>query len=122
MKFARIKQFATSAALAFSIVFSFVMGIPAAAMAATPMDGMAHESTNVINCINQHHVAPGAAEKTAVDKLEDEDNEPTPKPLPDYIQFQTVFVEQPQTAPKDIVRSSSFHPPDIIRLTGNIRF
>lgn len=49
MKFAHLKQFATSATLALSIVFSFGMGMPAAAMTATPMDGMAHENSNVIN-------------------------------------------------------------------------
>lgn len=122
MKFARLKQFATSATLALSIVFSFGMGMPAAAMAATPMDGMAHENTNVINCINQHHTAPGAAEKTKVDQLENEDDEPAPKPLPYFVQFQTGFVEQHRTAPKDITLSPSYHPPDIIRLTSNIRF
>jgi alpha/beta superfamily hydrolase len=121
MKFARLKQYAVSTALTLSIIFSFGMGMPAAAFATTPMDGMAHENTAVINCINQHHVAPGPAEKTVIDNLDDDD-EPTPKPLPYFVQFQTAFVEQRQTTPEDIVRSSSYNPPDIIRLTSNIRF
>lgn len=122
MKFAHLKQFATSAALILSIVFSFGMSMPAAAIATSPMDSMAHENTSVINCINQHYVAPGATEKTVIDQLEDEEDEPTPKSLPYFVQFQTEFVEQHQAVPKDIVRSPSYHPPDIIRLTSNIRF
>lgn len=122
MKFARLKQFATSAALALSVVFSFGIGMPAAAMAATPMDGMAHENTNLINCITQHQVAPGPAQKTVIDNQQDEDDEPTPKPLPYFVLFQTAFIELRQATPKDIVRSSSYYPPDIIRLTSNIRF
>ena len=120
MNFAHLKQYAASAALALSIVFSFGMGVPAAAMAATPMDGMAHENTSVIDCVNQHHVTPGTTEKTDIDQLDDED-EPAPKPQPYYIQFQTGFNVQHQAAPTDIIRSSSYHPPDIIILTAKLR-
>ena len=121
MKFAHLKQFATSAALALSIVFSLGIGMPAAAMASTPMEGMVHENTNLISCITQHTIAPGPAQKTVLDNLDDEDDEPTPKPLPYFVQFQTAFIQQRQATPKDIVRSPSYHPPDIIRLTSNIR-
>ncbi len=120
MKFARLKQYATSAALALSIVFSFGMGMPAAAMATTPMDGMAHENTSVLDCVNQHHVTTGTTQKTDIDQLEDED-EPAPKPQPYYAQFQTGFVVRHQAAPADIIRSSSYHPPDIIILTAKLR-
>ena len=122
MKFTRFRQFAASAALAVAVVFSLGMGMPAAAMSTTPMDGMTHEGTMVSNCTTLHHVAPGTVENIAADKLEEDDDEPSPKPLPYFVQFQKAIAEQPRVDPKDIVRSSSYRPPDIIRLTSNIRF
>lgn len=123
MKFTRFRQFVSSTALAVSVVFSLGMGMPAAAMSTTPMDGMTHEGTIVTNCTNLHHVAPGTVKNISADKLEeDDDDQPSPKPLPYFVQFQKVAAEQPRVAPKDIVRSSSYRPPDIIRLTSNIRF
>lgn len=120
MKFARLKQYAMSTALALSIIFSFGMSMPSSAMAASSMDTMSHEGTTVSSCMSQHHVAPGAAKETTIDQREDD--EPTPEPQPYFVQFQSGYVEQRQATPKDIVRSSSYNPPDIIRLTSNIRF
>lgn len=122
MKLARIKQFATSVAIAVSTVFSLGMGMPVAAMPASPMEGMDHGSTSITNCIDQHHVAPGASQKVKADEPKDEDNEPTPQPLPYFMQFQKVYAQQQQVTPQDITRSSSYRPPDILRLTSNVRF
>lgn len=121
MKLLRIKQFFNTIAVFAAIFMSFGVGTPVTAMSSTSMDGMPHEaSINLQNCINQHHVVPGTATKIDTDELDD--NDPQPQPLPYFTQFQSASFDTTQTPPKDITRSSSYRPPDLVRLTNNIRF
>ena len=117
----RFKQFLKTIVLAGAIALPFGVGMPVSAMSATPMEGMSHQATtNLENCLNQHHVTPGIGQKVAPD--EQKNTDPEPLPLPYFAQFQSDSIPKDQQPPIDIVRSSSFRPPDIIRLTNNIRF
>lgn len=122
MNFKCHKRFITNISFAISIILSLSVGLPAMALSNTSMDEMPHENISVIDCISQHHVSTGVAEKISSDKFEIEDDEIAPDLTPYFVQFQKPYVNEQQTKPKDIVISPSFNPPDIIRLTSNIRF
>lgn len=121
MKIMRIKHLINTLAVSAAVFMSFGLGTPATAMSSSPMGGMPHEaSINLQNCINQHHVVPGSTTKVDTNELEDDNEEP--QPLPYFVQFLPSTISKLQHPPKDIVLSSSYQPPDIVRLTGNIRF
>lgn len=122
MIFARLKQFATSTTVVLSVIFSLGLGTPVAAMSAVPMAMSNHEHTTATNCIDLHHVAYGVSEKVSTNEFKQVEDDSTPYPLSYFLEFQQAPIEQQLLAPDDIARCASFVPPDIIRLTNNIRF
>lgn len=120
MRLVHIRQFMKNVAVSAAILFSFTLGTPAAAaVSPMPMEGMPHDaSPSLLNCISQHHVVPGSNFKINTDKQEDDE----PQPLPYFMQFRSSVIDTTQKPPTDIVRASSYQPPDIVRQTNSIRF
>lgn len=122
MRLAHIRQFLKNIAVSAVILFSFTIGTPAAAaVSPMPMEGMPHDaSPSLLNCISQHHVTPGS--KVKIDLNEHKEDEPQPQPLPYFTQFASSRTDIIQAKPTDIMQSSSYKPPDIVRQTNSIRF
>ncbi len=122
MRIVNIRQFLKNVAVSAAILFSFTIGTPAAAaVSPMPMEGMPHDaSPSLLNCISQHHVTPGS--KVKINTNEQKEDEPQPLPVPYFVQFRSSAIDTMQKLPTDIIRASSYQPPDIVRQTNNIRF
>jgi hypothetical protein len=120
MKLRSTRQFLNYLAVNAMVFLSLALGMPAMAMSPTSMTGMSHEtSSNLLQCTTQHQATPGTTLKIVT---EDTKEDESPQPVPYFTQFQQSSIDTTQAPPTDIIESSSYRPPDIIRLTNNIRF
>jgi len=83
------------------------------------MGDMDHPATDIVNCMNQHQ-APTISAIKELEQVDSEDDEPTP---PEFSFFNAIDLryDKPTKQKTDLIRSSSFRPPDIVILTANLR-
>ncbi len=112
-----INQLLLPIVVAISIIIPAVAGSPTFAMSS--MDDMGHSEVDIVSCITQHQVPTATAIKE-LDQVDNEDDDPIP-PENTYFNPSELRYDQPAKQKTDLIRSSSFRPPDIVILTANLR-
>lgn len=103
--------------VAISIIIPAIAGSPAFAMSS--MGDMGHSNVDIVSCMTQHQ-APTATTLKELDQVDNEDDDPIP-PENTYFNPSELRYDQPAKQKTDLIRSSSFRPPDIVILTANLR-
>ena len=103
--------------VAISIIIPAIAGSPTFAMSS--MDDMGHSNVDIVSCMNQHQVPTATAIKE-LDQVDNEDDDPIPPEIT-YFNPTELRYDQPAKQKTDLIRSSSFRPPDIVILTANLR-
>ena len=112
-----INQLLLPIVVAISIIIPAVAGSPTFAMSS--MDDMGHSEVDIVSCMNQHQVPTATAIKE-LDQVDNEDDDPIPPEIT-YLNPTELRYDQPAKQKTDLMRSSSFRPPDIVILTANLR-
>lgn len=103
--------------VAISIIIPAIAGSPTFAMSS--MDDMGHSDVDIVSCMNQHQ-APTPPTAKEIDQLKNKDDDGAPQESPYYLGLSTNYAE-PKKQKTNLIASSSFHPPDIVILTSNLR-
>lgn len=103
--------------VAISIIIPAIAGSPT--FATSSMDDMGHSDVDIVSCMTQHQVPTAAAIKE-LDQVDSEDDDPIPPEIT-YFNPSELRYDQPTKQKTDLIRSSSFRPPDIVILTANLR-
>lgn len=104
-----------------ALLVAFGSGSAVSALNPAAMDGMISEtSVGAGYCMDEHHVVAGAVEKIDIDELADD--EPQPPQTSYFTQLIPSLIKTNSVKPVDIIARSSYQPPDIVRLTNNMRF
>lgn len=114
----RLKRLFLPLAVAVSLLVPGIAASPTFAMSSS-MDDMGHSTADIVSCMNQHQV-PTATTTKELDQIDSEDENPLPPEAP-YFNVSDLAYAEPTKQKTDLIRSSSFRPPDIVILTANLR-
>lgn len=112
-----VKRLFLPLAVAISILIPGIGGSPTFALSS--MEDMGHSTVDIVSCMTQHQV-PTATPIKELDQVDNEDDNPIPPEIT-YFNPSELQYDQPAKQKTDLIRSSSFRPPDIVILTANLR-